>query len=29
MEGGVHKVIDEQFKDTERFKETAEGDFNE
>jgi len=29
MEGGVHKIIDEQFKDTERYKETEEGDFRE
>jgi hypothetical protein len=29
MEGGVHKVIDEQFKDNARFKETEKGDFNE
>jgi len=29
QEGGVHKVIDEQFKDTARFKETEEGEYNE
>jgi hypothetical protein len=27
--GGVHKVIDEQFKDSARFKETEEGDIEE
>jgi len=29
LSGGAHKVIDEQFKDTEQFKETAEGEFKE
>jgi len=28
MTGGVHKVIDEQFKDTERFKETEQGEID-
>jgi hypothetical protein len=27
--GGVHKVIDEEFKDTARFKETEEGEIDE
>jgi hypothetical protein len=29
MTSGVHKVIDEQFKDTAKFKETEEGDIEE
>jgi hypothetical protein len=29
MTGGVHKVIDEQFKDTARFKDTEEGNIEE
>jgi hypothetical protein len=29
MEGGTHKVIDETFKDTEKFKDTIEGNLNE
>jgi hypothetical protein len=27
--GGVHKIIDEQFKDSTRFKETEEGEIEE
>jgi hypothetical protein len=26
LEGGVHKVIDEQIKETDKFKETIEGE---
>ena len=29
MQSGVHKVIDEQFKDTERFRNTEQGEINE
>jgi len=29
MQSGVHKAIDEQFKDTERFKQSEEGNFEE
>jgi DNA-binding transcriptional regulator GbsR (MarR family) len=29
LTGGVHKVIDEQFKDTTRFKESEEGQIEE
>ena len=29
LTGGVHKVVDEQFKDTARFKETEEGEVQE
>jgi len=29
LTGGVHKVVDEEFKDTEQYKETEEGDYKE